>query len=226
MDYNNHVQEISAYDAATRPRERLLAQGAFRLSDRDLVALIVGSGVKGSRVEQIAEKLLEVLDRMDRSRTDIELIRKIPGIGGAKAAQISAALEFARRRFRPATDRIRYPQDVLPVIRHFADRKQEHFLSISLNGAHEVIETRVVSIGLVNRTVVHPREVFSDPLQDRAAAIIAAHNHPSGKLEPSEEDREVTRRLKEAGSLLGIPLLDHIIFTASGHYSFLEHGGL
>lgn len=226
MNYNNHVHEISGYDAAARPRERLLMQGAVRLSDRDLVTLIVGSGVKGNRVERIAEKLLEVLDRMDRRQIDIDLIRNIPGIGGAKAAQISAALEFARRRFRPAALRVRYPQDVLPVIRHYADRKQEHFLCVSLNGAHEVIETRVVSVGLVNRTVVHPREVFADPLQDRAAAIIVAHNHPSGNIDPSDEDREVTRRLKEAGTLLGIPLLDHIVFTTTGHYSFLENGGI
>src|SRR6056297_265897 len=223
MRYQNNVQEISAYDTASRPREKLLMHGAVRLPDRELVALIVGSGVKGNRVEKIADKLLETLDQMDHERVDVKMIRGIPGIGDAKAAQISAALEFARRRFRPAAMRIRYPQDVLPVIRHFADRKQEHFLSISLNGAHEVIETRVVSIGLVNKTVVHPREVFSDPLQDRAAAVIAAHNHPSGNLDPSDEDREVTQRLKEAGLLLGIPLLDHIIFTRTGHYSFLEH---
>lgn len=226
MKYQNQVYEISAYEAAARPRERLLMFGASRLSDRDLISLLVGSGIRGSHVEQIAEKLLTILDKNGYQNIEVATIRAVAGIGEAKAAQICAALEFSRRRYRPGPVKIRYPQDVLPVIRHFADRKREHFLSISLNGAHEVISTRVVSIGLVNKTIVHPREVFAEPLQERSAAVIAAHNHPSGNLDPSDEDREVTSRLKEAGLLLGIPLLDHIIFTQTGHYSFLEHAAL
>ncbi len=112
----------------------------------------------------------------------------------------------------------------IPVIRHYANRRQETFLSVSLNGAHEVIKIRVVSIGLVNRTLVHPREVFADPLADRAAAVICAHNHPSGNTDPSPDDREVTDILKKAGKILGIELLDHIIFSEAGFYSFLEKG--
>jgi DNA repair protein RadC len=115
---------------------------------------------------------------------------------------------------------------VLPVIRHYADRKREHFLSISLNGAHEVIHSRVVSIGTVNRTFVHPREVFSDPLTDRAAAVIVAHNHPSGNVEPSREDADITHRLTESANILGIDLLDHIVFSMNEYYSFLEHDRL
>ena len=115
---------------------------------------------------------------------------------------------------------------MLPAIRHYADRKQEHFLSVSLNGAHEIIAVRVVSIGLVNRTIVHPREVFADPLTDRAAAVVVAHNHPSGQVQPSMEDRDVTRRLKSAGDTLGMKLLDHVVFSTLGYYSFLEHGEL
>ena len=113
---------------------------------------------------------------------------------------------------------------MLPLIRHYADRKQEHFLCVSLNGAQEVITTRVVSVGLADRAQVHPREVFADPITDRASAIIVAHNHPSGSLEPSKEDQEITRQLKAAGETLGIRLLDHIIFNNKGCYSFLEQG--
>ena len=103
-------------------------------------------------------------------------------------------------------------------------RKQEHFLCVSLNGANEVIQTRVVSVGLVNKTQVHPREVFADPITDRASAVIVAHNHPAGGTSPSREDREVTQQLKFAGETLGIRLLDHIIFDRKGYYSFLEKG--
>ncbi|MFO7730298.1 MAG: DNA repair protein RadC [Spirochaetia bacterium] len=209
-----------------RPRERLLLQGAGRLSDLDLAALIIGSGIKGNTVDKIAEKLVQILDHTSAPVVEIQAVRAIPGIGMAKAAQICAALEYARRRLRPAENRIRFPQDVLPVIRHYADRRREHFLSISLNGAHEVISVRVVSIGSVNRTIVHPREVFCEPLQDRATAVLAAHNHPSGNVDPSDEDREITSRLRQAGETLGISLLDHIIFTQNSYYSFLEHGTL
>jgi len=222
MNYENTVQE-SPLSGGDRPREKLLKLGADRLSDRDLVALIVGSGTRGNGVDKISLRLLELLDRMDQRRINVEAIHRIPGIGDAKAAQIGAALEFARRRYKPATVRIRHPQDVLPVIRHFGDRKREHFLSISLNGAHEVIQSRVVSIGTVNRTFVHPREVFCDPIMDRAAAVIVAHNHPSGNTEPSQEDCDITERLKDSAGILGIELLDHIVFSSDSYYSFLEH---
>ena len=99
---------------------------------------------------------------------------------------------------------------------------QEHFLAISLNGAQEVLSINVCSIGLVNRTIVHPREVFSEALAQRATAIIVAHNHPSGVLEPSAEDREVTRRLKKAGDILGMPIIDHLVFSEEGFISMLE----
>ena len=212
--------------AQVRPRERLLQQGADRLSDFELASLIIGSGIKGNSVEKIAAALMQMLDHTSAPVIEVNAFRAIPGIGTAKATQLCAALEYARRRLRPAENRIRFPQDLLPVIRHYADRQREHFLSISLNGAHEVISVRVVSIGSVNRTIVHPREVFSDPLQDRATAVLAAHNHPSGNVDPSDEDREITVRLRQAGETLGIELLDHIIFTQHKYYSFLEHGEL
>src|SRR6056297_829721 len=229
MRYQEEVFEHpleGAVEEHVRPRERLLQQGPDRLSDLDLTALIIGSGIKGNSVEKIAATLLQVLDQSSEPVIEVNAVRAIPGIGTAKAAQICAALEYGRRRLRPAENRIRFPQDVLPVIRHYADRQREHFLSISLNGAHEVISVRVVSIGSVNRTIVHPREVFSDPLQDRATAVLAAHNHPSGNVDPSDEDREITTRLRQAGETLGISLLDHIIFTQNSYYSFLEHGVL
>jgi DNA repair protein RadC len=104
------------------------------------------------------------------------------------------------------------------------DRQQEYFFSIPLNGAHEVINIKTVSKGILNRTIIHPREVFAEAITHRAASIIIAHNHPSGNLEPSKEDKEITYRLQKAGILLGIELLDHIVFSRKGYYSFLEEG--
>lgn len=123
--------------------------------------------------------------------------------------------------------RISSPADVLPLLRRYKKLQQEAFIVITLNGAHEVIAVRMVSIGIVNRALVHPREVFCGAITDRSTAIIAAHNHPSGNCTPSEQDKELTQRLKEAGGLLGIPLLDNVIFTkGSKYYSFLESGTL
>ena len=155
------------------------------------MAILLGSGTKDSDVLTVAGRILKVLDGRNE-KLSVEELQKIEGVGPAKASLIAAALEFARRRIRPEGLRISFPPDVLPLIRHFADRRQEHFICVSLNGANEVIATRVVSVGLVNKTQVHPREVFADPITDRASAVIVAHNHPSGSLEPSKEDIDIT----------------------------------
>ena len=116
--------------------------------------------------------------------------------------------------------KIKTPQDIFLLVRHYANRKQERFLSVSLNGAHEVIAVRVVTVGLVNRTIVHPREVFADPLSDRCSAICVCHNHPSGDLEPSGEDDDVTTSLETAAAVLGIRFLDHLIFSETSFFSY------
>jgi DNA repair protein RadC len=123
---------------------------------------------------------------------------------------------------------VRTPGDVYNFLKNrFGGKRQEHFLCLTLNGAHEVIKSHVVTIGILNRTIVHPREVFYRAIKDNAAAIIIAHNHPSGRTVPSPEDEELTRRLKEAGEIMGIPILEHLIITKkNGYYSFREHGTL
>jgi DNA repair protein RadC len=155
----------------------------------------------------------------------VEDLMQFEGVGQAKAALLLAAIEFARRRIKPEGLKIDTPADVLSLIRHFADRKQEHFLSVTINGANEVLNVRVVSFGLVDRSPVHPREVFADALADRASGIIVAHNHPAGSLDPSTSDVNVTRQLKQAGEIMGIHLLDHIIFNRTAYFSFLESRG-
>jgi DNA repair protein RadC len=218
-------ERMSDLPPEDRPRERLAARGVTALSDMELLSLMLGSGSGRKGVGRLALDLLSVLDGSG-DIPDIGELTVVEGIGPARAAMVAASLEFARRRLRPARRRISEPIDVLPLVTHWSDRPQEHFLVLSLNGAHEVLRLRVVSRGILDRTIVHPREVFVDPLSDRAAAIVCAHNHPSGNIEPSPEDRELTRRLKESGELLGIPLLDHVIFTENGYFSFLESGSL
>ncbi|MDL1968136.1 MAG: DNA repair protein RadC [Deltaproteobacteria bacterium] len=208
-----------------RPREKLQIKGAESLSDLELLAVLLGSGTKKHDVMTLANNILKVIDQSGGT-SDVNSLQQIEGVGSAKAALIAAALEFARRRIRPEGTKISSPAEVLPLISHFADRKQEYFICLSLNGANEVITSRVVSVGLVNKTQVHPREVFADPITDRASSIIVAHNHPAGTLTPSKEDIKITSQLKSAGKTLGIRLLDHIIFNHKGYFSFQKNGDL
>jgi DNA repair protein RadC len=219
---NKRIQDVPLED---RPREKMLQRGAQSLSDVELLAILIGSGTKNANVFKVAGRLLKLLDENGNSVT-VEGLRSVEGVGPAKASLVVAALEFARRRIRPRNMKISFPPDVYPLIRHIADRRQEHFLCISLNGANEVIAVRTVSVGLVNRALVHPREVYADPITDRASAVIVAHNHPSGNLTPSQDDLAITRQLKEAGHTLGIKLLDHLIFNHEGYHSLLEQGQL
>jgi DNA repair protein RadC len=148
----------------------------------------------------------------------------VPGMGLAKSAQILSAFELARRHLIKDTVKISRAQDILPIVSDLIEKRQEHFLCISLNGANEVIEKRIVTVGLLNMSPVHPREVFADVIVDRAASVIFVHNHPSGDLQPSDSDLRMHEQLTEAGNILGIRVLDHIIVSRRGHLSFQEAG--
>jgi DNA repair protein RadC len=206
-----------------RPRERLLRNGPESMSDQELLAIILNSGIPGKNVNEIANDLLKALDQTN-SIPPIKDLSKLKGIGKSKACTIAAVMEFGRRRWGPAGMRVLVPEDAYRAVRHYADRRQERFLCISLNGAHEIIAVRVVTMGLVDKTIVHPREVFSDPLADRASAIIVAHNHPSGQMLPSSEDDEITIRLQHAAKILGIRFMDHLIFSEDSFISYRKEG--
>ena len=216
---------IQQLPAADRPREKLLRKGAAALSDQELLAVLLGKGSVGMDVLTLAGKLARLIDQKGL-QVKAEDLTQFEGVGDAKATLILAAIEFARRRIKPEGVKIETPADLLPHVRHYADRKQEHFLCASINGANEILSIRVVSIGLIDRSPVHPREVFADALGDRAAAVIVAHNHPSGGVQPSASDLKITAQLKAAGDILGITLLDHIIFDRNNYFSFLEEGKL
>ena len=219
---SKRIDQIPQHD---RPREKLVAKGAGALNDQELLAVLLGKGTTRMDVMTLAANLVLVIDAKGLSLRADDLMA-FDGIGEAKATLVLAAIEFARRRIKPEGLKISTPADVLPLIQHFADRKQEHFLSVTINGANEVLNVRVVSIGLIDRSPVHPREVFADALTDRASGIIVAHNHPAGGLEPSLSDIDATKQIKQAGDVMGIELLDHIIFNRKGYFSFLEEGRL
>lgn len=222
-DYFSSGVSIKELPQAERPRERLQEHCPLALSDLELLSLLIGSGTSRNPANKVAEQLLFLLDKTSGdAEISIEQLTSIDGMGLAKATLIIAALELGRRRLPSKRKQIVFPSDVYPLVRHYAGRPQECFLSVSLNGAHEVISINVVSIGLINHTLVHPREVFATPLRERATAIIIAHNHPSGILKPSTEDLSVTKRLVKAGDLLGIKVLDHLIFSDEGYRSMLE----
>ncbi|MDR2053082.1 MAG: DNA repair protein RadC, partial [Treponema sp.] len=200
---------------------RLVKHGPEALSDQELLAILLNTGIRGKNVAVLSGELLERLEQSKRIPTVRELAQ-MTGLGVSKAGAVVAMLEFGRRRWGVTGERIDHPSDAFSLVRHYANRKQEYFICISLNGAHEVLAVRVITVGLVNRTIVHPREVFADALSDRACAIICAHNHPSGMTDPSREDDAVTESLKRAADVLGINFLDHLIFTDGAYFSYCQ----
>ncbi len=208
-----------------RPREKLIARGVRALRDDELMALLLGRGIRGKDVRKLAREITLLLGDNPDGLT-LDTLLAIHGLGVAKASQILATLELGRRRHTRDTLRLRDAAEVSAHLRTYAGRSQEHFLSITLDGASRVIQTHTVFIGTLNQSLVHPREVFADAIADRAAGIIIAHNHPSGTLEPSRSDLQITQRLKEVAKLVGIELLDHVILTKEGYYSFSDEGVL
>ena len=208
-----------------RPRERLISNGVESLSDSELLAVLLNTGIQGKNVRILAEELTRNLNEKNEIPS-VDELSKICGLGAAKACTIVAMLEFGRRRWGIKGTRIKRPADAFSLLRHFAECPQEQFLSISLTCACEVLAVRTVTVGLVDRTIAHPREVFADLIVDRAGAAIVAHNHPSGSLEPSANDDEITTRLKKAADILGIKLFDHIIFSNLSFYSYCLAGRL
>lgn len=195
-----------------RPREKLIQYGAEKLSDIELIQALIGSGNAQTDVTKIARGVAAVLKR-DRQLT-YETLAKIKGIGPAKMTELLASFELAKRYvLEPDRPVIDSPEKAVELLGDIRDKKQEHFVVITLDGANRLIAKRTITIGTLTASLVHPREVFADAVTDRAASIIVAHNHPSGNLAVSSDDRSITVQLQKAGLLLGIDLIDHIIIT-------------
>jgi len=206
-----------------RPREKLRERGVAALTDEELVAAILGMGTAGIDVRTISRNVAALI-REHRESLRLEDLLSVPGMGVAKSGQILSGFELARRYLISDSVKVECAEDVLSLLSDIRDKSQEHFVCITLNGANEVIQKRIVTIGLLDKSLVHPRDVFADVIADRAAAVIFAHNHPSGDLQPSDEDIRTQSRLDDAAKLLGIRVLDHIIVSRKGHLSFQEAG--
>lgn len=204
-----------------RPREKLQTKGASALSDYELLMAMIGSGNKQVGVTKIARDVKKLLREKSSELTYDDLL-DIKGIGKAKATNLMASYELWRRRFevseRPIVDN---PQVVVDQVKDIRSKQQEYFVCLTLDGANRLIAKRVISIGTLTSSLVHPREVFVDAIADRAASIIVVHNHPSGNLEASGADQAVTDRLREVGDLIGIQLVDHLLVTKKSFRSIM-----
>lgn len=202
-----------------RPREKLKNKGPVALSDFELLQALIGSGNAQADVSKIARDTLKLLQQHGAEIT-YEHLKEVTGLGPARITEILAAFELSKRYLidseQPIIDS---PERAVEQLADIRNKKQEHFVVMTLDGANRLIAKRTITIGTLNSSLVHPREVFADAITDRAASIIVAHNHPSGNLSASEADLEITNRLQKAGELLGVSLIDHILITNKSHVS-------
>lgn len=212
------INELSDFD---KPREKLTKKGVKALKDYELLAIILGSGTKDKDVLKLSKEIIKLF-KSDFDDLTLQKLTNIHGLGLAKSSQVLSAIELSKRYLIKQNKKITNAQDIYDELQEYKNKMQEYFIVISLDGANHIIEKRVVFIGTLNRSLVHPREVFADVLSDRANSIIIAHNHPSGQLDASDEDIAITKRLNDSAKLLGIELLDHIIFTKDGFLSMKE----
>ncbi len=214
-----------------RPREKLERLGPSALSDAELLAILINTGMKNVTAIDLAKSLMYQYKNLPEiARRNYQELGKIRGIGRAKAIKLMAAFEIARRvqaQPDPEKVRIRAPEDIaaryIPLLR---DLKTERFMVLLLDAANQLIKEVVLTEGTLNASLVHPREVFKAAIDDRAASIILMHNHPSGHNEPSAEDIAITEQMKQAGRIMGIPVRDHIIIAGQRYYSMAQKGYL
>lgn len=219
---------INDLPKSERPRERLQRHGAEALSSQELIALILGRGIKGESVLVTAQRLLSAFGNVENiSHASIEELSAIKGVGLAKAAQLKASFELAKRKEDHDERQISVKShlDVIKLVKQkLKDKKKEHFLILCLDTRNNLIKISTVSTGTLDANLVHPREVFKEAIQSLAFSIILVHNHPSGSPEPSEADIDITKRIVETGKVVGIDVLDHIIVTENKSFSFKEKG--
>ncbi len=212
------MKSIKQLENIDKPREKLIKKGANALKDYELLAVLLGSGVQGKDVIKLSHEIIKLFEE-DFENLSLEKLSSIHGLGLTKASQILSSIELSRRYLIKQNKKITCSNDVYNELK-------EYFLALYLDGANHLIQTKVITIGILNQSLVHPREVFSYAIEKRCASIIVAHNHPSGILEASNEDINVTKRLKDSGKILGIELLDHLIITNNGYLSLKEEGVL
>lgn len=195
------------------PREKLQKYGVTKLAEHELLAILLGSGIKDVNVLQLSKKILQVILKIGVETISIEDLLKIKGLGQAKASQVIAVIELGKRLSTNRNPEILSAQDIWNMCMDFRESKKEHFVAFYLDTQNRLIERQIISIGTLNSSMVHPREVFEPAIKLSAASIIVVHNHPSNILEPSTEDKEITKRLVSSGKILGVKIIEHIIVS-------------
>ena len=216
------ARRIHQLPAADRPREKLYQRGAAALSDFELLEVVLGNGAAGTDVGTIARSIQKQLRRGITEVTYDSLV-SIKGVNIATASKLLAALELTRRHLLKGNEPLNTVDDYLARLDDIRTKSQEYFICMTLDGGQRLIAQRTITIGLLDSVLAHPREVFADAIADRAASIVIAHNHPSGKAAPSYRDIKLTQQLTAAGQLLGIELRDHVIISKSDYFSFRLH---
>ena len=221
----NYILDYSKSGKQPNIRELTLLNGISYPDDEELIMLILGKGTKNNPIESLAEKVTKTINSSNEEEL-IPNLKKINGMGESRALVIAAALELGRRRRGILRSSINAPKDVIPFLQHYTLMPTEHFITVTVNGAKEILSTRVVSVGTINKALIHPREVFANAVSEYASGIICCHNHPCGQCYPSNADIDSTKLLQKAAKILGIVFMDHIIITKEDYFSFLEHGML
>src|SRR3989339_2176866 len=207
-----------------RPREKLERYGPEKLSNSELLAILLRSGQKGINVVELSKRILSKFSADGLAKANVKELKNTFGLGSAKACEIVACFELGRRFLQNKQSVLLLsPHDVWEELKDIRDNKKEHFVIFFLDARNQEIKREIISIGSLNASFVHPREVFEPAVRHLAAQAIVAHNHPSGNPEPSKEDLEITQKLVEAGKILGIEILDHVIVSKTNHFSFKEH---
>jgi len=208
-----------------RPREKLIRYGPGRLSSAELLAIILGSGTKSENVVELAGRIFKRFGSEKLPTVTFEDLKNCLGLGPAKSCEIVACFELGKRLLKDKRAQIYLtPKDIWEELKDVRDHKKEHFIIFYLDSRNQEIKREIISIGSLNTSVVHPREVFEPAVRNYAAHLIVAHNHPSGEPDPSKDDLILTERLLEAGKILGIEVLDHIIVGKNNFCSFKERG--
>jgi DNA repair protein RadC len=211
MAVNPKIKDLPRVE---RPREKLIQYGPARLSNSELLAIILRSGKKGENVIDLANKILKRYRAENLPNLSYGELKTFSGLGPAKACEIIACFELGKRLLKgKVAGFFLKPEDVWKELKDISGHKKEHFVIFYLDSRNQEIKREVISIGSLNANLVHPREVFEPAVKNLAAQVILAHNHPSGDPEPSADDSELNKRLVEAGKILGIEVVDHIIIT-------------
>jgi DNA repair protein RadC len=206
------------------PREKLGKYGVNKLADYELLAILLGSGIEGLNVLELSKRILKIITKNSADKITLEELLKIKGLGKAKASQIISVIELGKRLQSARNPEVLSPEDIWKMSADFRDSKKEHFVAFYFDTQNRLIERQIISIGVLDGTMVHPREVFEPAVKLCVSSVIFAHNHPSGDTEPSKEDIAVTKRLAEAGKILGIDITDHIVVSKGGFKSIKEAG--